>query len=169
VSWYRISLRVVSLVQAGPEYGRSSIINVASKSLEGRQPAAEIWRQSLAKIPTVFGRLAYLASLRNPETHRYIHSSLTAALGTDDADRALCNTHHQVFSQWIGFSLSEQKADLDEYLRTSGGRKDLMQQYRNLPPAAARDVERQLYLTDLEMLMELLRYAGGDDFAAPGA
>lgn len=90
-------------------------------------------------------------------------------LGPDDADRTLCHSHHQVFSQWIGFSLAEQKAELDEYLRDTVGRKHLLQQYRNLVPPTARDVERQLYITDLETLVELLRYANGRAFVSPGA
>jgi len=30
--------------------------------------------------------------------------------------------------------------------------------YRNLAPPTAREVERQLYITDLETLLELLRF-----------
>lgn len=94
---------------------------------------------------------------------------MTHLLGSEDADRTLCHSHHQVFSQWIGSSLAEQKADLDEYVRDAGGGKYLLQQYRNLVPPTARDVERQLYLTDLETLVELLRYGNGGAFATPGA
>jgi hypothetical protein len=129
----------------------------------------ELWRRTLSQIPTVFGRLVYLASLRDATTNRYAQASLNSLLGAEDADRALCHSHHQVFSQWIGFSLAEQKADLDEYVRETGGRKHLLQQYRNLVPPTARDVERQLYITDLETLVELLRYANGGAFASPGA
>ena len=129
----------------------------------------ELWRQTLSQIPTVFGRLVYMASLRDSATNRYVHASLTSLLGAEDADRTLCHSHHQVFSQWIGFSLSEQKADLDEYVRETGSRKHLLQQYGSLVPAKARDVERQLYITDLETLMELQRYGNGGAFAAPEA
>jgi hypothetical protein len=60
-----------------------------------------------------------------------------------------------VFSEWLSFSLAEQKSDLDEYLLAPGTSRYTMH-YRNLVPATARDVERQLYLTDLETLMGLL-------------
>lgn len=140
-----------------------------SNSRSARGPGVELWRESLSQIPTVFGRLVYLASLRDAATNRYVHASLTPLLGPEDADRTLCHSHHQVFSQWIGFSLAEQKADLDEYVRETGGQKHLLQQYGNLVPAKARDVERQLYITDLETLVELLRYENGGAFAAPEA
>jgi len=119
-----------------------------------------MWRNALRQIPTVFGRLVFLASLRNTETGRYVHPGLTQMLGAEEADRALCHSHHQVFSQWIASSLEEQKADLDEYLRMAGNEPDLFRRFRHLPPTTVREVERQLYLTDLETLLELRRFAG---------
>jgi hypothetical protein len=149
--------------------GRVSRLDILSKSRSEREPGVELWRRTLLQIPTVFGRLVYLSSLRDAVTNRYVHASLTALLGPEDADRTLCHSHHQVFSQWIGFSLAEQKAELDEYLTEAGSGKHLLQQYRNLVPPTARDVERQLYITDLETLVELLRYANGGAFSSPGA
>lgn len=133
-----------------------------------RTPAAVLWRKTLAQVPTVFGRLAFLASLRNPATGRYNHQDLVRVLGPEETDRALCNSHHQVFSEWLKFSLSEQKADLDDYFSTAGGSRRAFD-YHHLVPPTARDVERQLYLTDLETLLELLKYEHGDAFAIPGA
>ena len=133
-----------------------------------RTPAAMIWRKTLSQVPTVFGRLAFLASLRNTATGRYSHEELVRILGPEATDRALCNSHHQVFSEWLKFSLAEQKADLDDYLST-GGRSRAAFHYRHLVPPTARDVERQLYLTDLETLLELLKFEHGDAFSIPGA
>jgi len=135
---------------------------------EPKAPAASQWRLMLAQIPTIFGRLAYLASLRDPATGRYQHSDLISMLGSEDADRALRHSHHQVFSQWLTFNLAAQKSDLDEYLRTSGGRQ-FPGYYRTLVPPTARDVERQLYITDLETLMELLRCERAGDAGIPEA
>jgi len=84
----------------------------------------------------------------------------------DETDRTLRNSHQQVFQQWISSHLAEQKSDLDEYLRTTGGPRYALP-YRNLAPASARDVERQLYLTDLETLLELLRFEHGAAFSIP--
>ena len=129
-------------------------------------PAADIWRNVLRQIPTVFGRLVFLSSLRDPDTGRYVHEGLGRMLGSEEADRTLCRSHYQVFSQWIASSLEEQKSDLDEYLRVKGANADLFRRFRDLPPASARDVERQLYLTDLETILELRRFEG-DAFWVP--
>ena len=132
-----------------------------------RGPAAEVWQNVLRRIPTLFGRLVYLSSLRDSGTGRYMHPVLTRMLGGEDADRALCHSHHRVFSQWLASSLEEQKADLDDYLRMTGGLTDVFRRYRNLAPSTAHEVERQLYLTDLETLLELLRFEQGDGTAIP--
>lgn len=123
-------------------------------------PTVEVWRKTLSQIPTLFGRLVYLASLRDSATGRYSHEILNTLMGAEDSDRALCRSHHQLFSEWLAYSLAEQKSDLDEYLSTAGGPRHF-RHYQNLIPPTARDVERQLYLTDLETLMELLRYEHG--------
>lgn len=81
----------------------------------------------------------------------------------------LCHSHHQVFSQWIGSNLAEQKADLEDYVRDIGGRGHSVEHYRDLAPPTAREVERQLYITDLETLLELLRYGNGGASATPEA
>src|SRR5207302_3783560 len=119
-----------------------------------------MWRRTLLQIPTLFGRLAFIAGLRDPVTGQYTHAPLSDIVGYDMADRTLCHSHHRVFSEWIALSLSEQKADLEEYL-ASGRGNSAIDRYRDLPPAAAHEVERMLYLTDLETVLELLRFERG--------
>ena len=139
-----------------------------ANSQSARTPGTVLWRKTLSQVPTVFGRLAFLASLRNTTTGRYRHEDLQRILGPEDTDRALCNSHHQIFSEWLKFSLSEQKQDLDDYLRMAGASRAAFD-YKHLVPPTARDVERQLYLTDLETLLELLKHEHGDAFSIPGA
>jgi hypothetical protein len=117
----------------------------------------EIWQKQLLQIPTTLGRLVHLSSLRDKNTGQYEHPELTDLLGRETADRVLRHSHLQVFSLWIGCSLEEQKADLDEYLR-GAAEEQLMRDYPNLIPPAARDVERQLYLADLETLLAVIRF-----------
>jgi hypothetical protein len=144
------------------------LVEHLANSQLARTPGAVLWRSTLSQVPTVFGRLAFLASLRDTKTGRYSHETLRRSLGPEETDRCLCNSHHQVFSEWLRFSLAEQKADLDDYLSPAGSSRKLLD-YRHLVPPTARDVERQLYLTDLETLLELLKYehAGAFSFPAP--
>jgi len=131
-------------------------------------PAAELWRRTLSRIPTVFGRLAYLAALRGGSSGRYEHPVLSDAIGAADADRTLRHSHHQVFAHWLTLTLEEQKDDLDAFFRGGQGPRD-PSRYRELAPPGVRDVERQLYITDLETLLELLKYERGGASPAPEA
>ncbi len=54
-----------------------------------RSAASDLWRNTLSQIPTVYGRLVYLASLRNPNTGHYGHHGLSLVFGEDEANRAL--------------------------------------------------------------------------------
>ncbi|MEO8598060.1 MAG: hypothetical protein ABI759_32370 [Candidatus Solibacter sp.] len=131
-------------------------------------PAAELWRKTLQRIPTQFGRLGFLASLRDTLTGRYSHPPLSQLVGHEITDRTLCHSHHEIFAEWLGFSLARQKEDLDEYLLNSKQAFDLAA-YRDLIPGTAHQVERQLYLTDLEMLLELVRFEHGAASSPPTA
>ena len=116
----------------------------------------------LAGIPTRFGRLVYLASLRDSTSGHYVEPRLVALVGTERVDRAIRHSHYQIFSEWLACSLAEQKEDIDDFLRGQGHvpgepiNWSAALPYRTVIPPGARDVERQLYLADLEMLLELL-------------
>lgn len=133
-----------------------------------RSAAADLWRNTISQIPTVFGRLVYLASLRNPNSGCYEHHGLALVFGEDEANKALKNSHAAVFAEWLSFNIEQQKADLDLYL--SGLFEDKrvvietwlrLAPYRNLLPASVRGLERRLYIADFTALLELLKGAFG--------
>ncbi len=135
-----------------------------SKTGLERGPVGDLWRNTLGQIPSLFGRLVYLSSLRDQNTGRYEHHGMAQVFGEEEANEALKDSHSKTFSEWLCYSLEQQKADLDLYLSTFETDKRTilstwirLAPYRNLVPATARDVERRLYLTDLETLLELLR------------
>lgn len=113
-------------------------------------------RRILATIPTLFGRLVYLASLRDPNTGHYSHEQLSLFLADGDLDRTVSRFHYRVFFEWLSYNLADQKSDLGEYLTLTGAPR-YSSFYRSLVPMAACDVEQSLYITDLETLLELLR------------
>jgi hypothetical protein len=139
------------------------LIDYAPEPQRRRESAGKIWREALLGVSTQFGRLVYLASLRDSTSGYYCEPGLTKLLGTEGADRAIRHSHYQVFSEWLAYSLAEQKADIDDFLRGQGlsaGQPfnwSASLPYRSVIPPAARDVERQLYLADLETLLELLK------------
>jgi len=141
-----------------------------------RSPASDLWRNTLSQIPSVFGRLVYLASLRNDNSGRYEHHGLALVFGEEEAHKALKKSHTQVFREWLTFNLEQQKADLDLYL--SGLYEDKrtvlttwldLAPYRNLLPVTLRPVEKRLYISDLKALLELMANAHGAAVPDPDA
>jgi hypothetical protein len=112
--------------------------------------------------------MVFLSSLRDEMSGRYSHPPLSQIVGSEITDRTLCHSHHEIFSEWLGFTLAQQKVDLDEYLVASRAPLELIP-YRDIVPGTAHQVERQLYLTDLETLLELLRFERGGAYTVPEA
>ena len=128
-----------------------------------RSAPSDLWRNTLSQIPSVFGRLVYLAELRNPNNGRYEHHGLALLFGEDESNRALKKSHSLVFREWLTFNLEEQKADLDLYLSGLGEDKRTvlanwldLAPYRNWIPVTLRGVEKRLYSSDLKALLELM-------------
>lgn len=136
-----------------------------------RGAGADLWRNTLSRIHSIFGRLVYLSSLRDPNTGRYEHHGLAQLFGEEEAHLTLARSHLDTFSTWLCFSLEEQKRDLEDYLSEAGDKRTILTNwsrlapYRNFVPAEAREIERRLYSTDLETVLELFRNEYG--VAAP--
>jgi hypothetical protein len=126
-------------------------------------PAAELWRRTLARIPSIFGRLVYLASLRDLNTGFYQHFGFQQQVGDKEADRTIRRSHANTFADWLCFSLGEQREHLERYLDDAGGDKlqilanwRLWPSFMNWIPAQARDAEKALFRSDLETLIDLI-------------
>jgi len=127
-------------------------------------PAAELWRRTLVQIPSMFGRLVYLASLRDPNTGQYQHFGFAQRFNDREADRTLRRSHQNVFSDWLCFSLEKQKEDLEVYLEAFGTDKVTIianwlewPPFMNWIPIQTREAERELFRTDLETVLEIVR------------
>jgi hypothetical protein len=146
----------------------------SSKTLH-RGAGADLWRNTLAQIPTEFGRLLYLASLRNQNTGHYEHFGLAQSFGDEESDRTIRQSHEKTFLEWLSKGLEDQKLDLDEYLVSLGEEAQavLLNWSRvspwNIIPASAREVERDLFLSDFQMLLDLLRREHDVSFPDPDA
>ena len=129
-----------------------------------RSAAADLWKNTLSQIPSVFGRLAYLSGLRNANSDRYEHHGLALLFGQDETHRTLRNTHKKAFAEWLTFNLEQQKADLVLYLSSLHEDKKTvlaswlkLGTHKNLIPSSVKGPERRLYLSDLTLLLELLK------------
>jgi hypothetical protein len=142
-----------------------------SKGVLERGISSDLWRRTLSQIPSCLGRLAYLSSLRIPNSGRYEHHGLALRFGESETDKTLRKTHNESFTEWLNYSMEQQKADLELYLSAQEGEKReilenwaALMPYRYYVPASVREPERMLYVSDLEILLKILRNEFGVAF-----
>jgi hypothetical protein len=129
-----------------------------------RNALADLCKHTLSRIPTLSGRLIYLATLRDVNSGAYRHHGLATAFGRDEAARALRESHQNAFHDWLKLSLAEKNDDLREYLLALDDPKEEVVEhwlrsgiFRSYVPATARDGETELFCHDLEILLQLLK------------
>ena len=132
------------------------------KGVLERDPSADLWKHTLSHIPTVYGRIAYLAGLRDPNSGVYRHHGLASTFGRDESARALRESHEQIFRGWLRLSLEEKSRDLSDYLNNLEDPKALVlshwtksKSYRNQAPSSADEGEKLYFYSDLEALLSL--------------
>lgn len=142
-----------------------------------REAVDDLWQRTLSHIPSSYGRLVYLASLRNPDTGRYEHYGLTLNPNNSDANRALRRSHEAIFQEWVSYSLEQKKTDLELYVLTieQVEKSELIDAwlrltpYKNLVPASIQGPERQKHVSDFEAILGLLKNVYGVASPNPNA
>jgi len=147
-----------------------------SRGMLERTALADLWKHTLSQIPTLYGRLAYLASLRDPNSGAYRHHGLSAAFGREESGKALTQSHQSIFYEWLKLALADKSRDLGSYLRGLDDPQGIVvghwlrsDQYRALIPDSARPMERDLFHTDLEALLQIIRNASAAERPGPGS
>jgi len=150
-------------------YSRSHALNSPLNAIDSRaswrsqQPGvapsvscAEYWTTRVRKIPTSFGVLVLLASLRagTEETHR-------DECDYDPAEDApvLARLHTRAFRDWLSLNLDQQSRDYVRYMAACGEGDTFLtgsHEMRVLVPVGARDEEVALFETDLAAVLVLL-------------
>jgi hypothetical protein len=131
--------------------------------LRVQQVIGDFTSATLAAIPNAYGRLMYLASLRDLSSGRYDHAGLNAVYSVDAVQEALEFCHREIFQKILETPLSLQEQDLRECLESmpddlpatlAHWRK--LEAYHILPPEDAADYLRELFFSNLRTLLEIL-------------
>lgn len=133
-----------------------------------KSAGADLFRHSLARIPSFFGRLMYLSSLRDPNTGVYRHYGLASAFGRDQSAQALQTNHTRAFRDWIKLGLREKQADVLAYVDTLDDPKGLAvkywlesQGYIGCIPDSAGKADRALFLDDVPRILKSISRSNG--------
>jgi hypothetical protein len=128
-----------------------------------------LWESAISEIPTVFGRLVFLAGLRDTASREYRHYGLELPLGID-ASAVIRETHGQAFLDWLSLTVERQKADLETYLASVPGHRrqalDVWSEvgrHATLFPDSASPYELRLYLAEMRVLLGLFKGAAAPE------
>jgi hypothetical protein len=137
------------------------------KAMLERSATADLFKNTLSRIPTLFGRVEYLASLRDPNSGFYSHHGLASIFGREESRKALSQSHETVFKEWLNLGLAGKKEDLSDYFKALEdplavvlGHWTSVRAYRSYMPASARESERELFCAELDVLIETFDCAG---------
>lgn len=125
-----------------------------------RTPIEDLRFNTLAAIPSLFGKIVYLANLRNEETGMYEHYGLAMVFGEKEAEKALKISHQESFQEWLTCGMKEQKKDLEVYLSTVRDGTDSWLKstcFQEFTPQNCRALEKQMFSDDLKQVLNILK------------
>jgi hypothetical protein len=147
-------------------YNGHGMPRLRPRGMLDRSASASLFKHTLSHIPTTYGKLAYLASLRDPHSGTYRHHGLVSMFGREDSLLALETSHAQVFQEWLLFPLAEKHRDLMEFLEgLDQPRESVLRHwarsnpFRSHVPETASAAEKELFSKELEILVEALNPA----------
>jgi hypothetical protein len=142
------------------------------KGMLERNALADLWKHTLSQIPRIYGRLVYLASLRDANSGVYRHHGLSAAFGREESLSALRKSHEDTFREWLSLPLPSKSADLVAYFQNvdENPRQVVTYLARATPylsqlPDSASPAQRRQFKMEMEILLELIKNdSGGERF-----
>jgi hypothetical protein len=116
----------------------------------------------LEPLNGTYGRLAYLAALRDPTTGKYAHEKLAAVYGEERVSEALAKCHEEMFERLLEMPLAQQEEDLRSYVNSLPNGAEwndarCVDTTRGWVPPGAPDYLRELFCSNTAALCELLR------------
>jgi|SRR5271168_10500 len=132
-----------------------------------RRVVEDFTARTLAALPTEFGKLLYLASLRDFSSGNYVHEGLLARHSNEAVQQALGYCHEEVFLRILEMPLEQQEWDLRACIAAQEGefwgkvrRWRESEFYRLLIPTGSPAYLREIFVANAGALLELVLEEG---------
>jgi hypothetical protein len=127
---------------------------------QSRSVIEDFTSRTLAAIPSDFGRLYYVSSLKDRDTGRYQHDGLMNLYSEPSVQAALVHCHEELFSRILETPLSHQERDLRNCLGVAGDQFWAVVQswresryFRNMCPEGLPDYLSELFCSNMNALL----------------
>jgi hypothetical protein len=118
--------------------------------------------RTLAVIPSDFGRLYYVSSLKDTTTGRYQHDGLVELYSENSVQEALESCHEELFSRILETPLDDQERDLRKCLNSTGDRFWTVveswreeRSFRSMCPESLPNYLKELFCSNLRALLAI--------------
>jgi hypothetical protein len=126
-----------------------------------RQLLFDLSANYLEPLNGAFERLAYLFSLRDLSSGRYLHDRLAVIYGSERVDEVLARCHEEVFERLLEMPLNSQREDLRRYLSAlprsfAENVNHCRETVKEWIPPNSPSYLKELFCSNLSALLELL-------------
>jgi len=130
---------------------------------QNRSVVEDFTSKTLSVIPSDFGRLCYVNSLKDPDSGRYKHDGLADLYSENSVQAALEQCHEELFSRILETPLQDQEGDLRKCLGAAGDEfwtiVDSWREngdYRAMCPQGLPGYLSELFCSNIGALLEVL-------------
>jgi hypothetical protein len=127
---------------------------------QSRSVIEDFTSRTLAAIPSDFGRLYYVSSLKNEKTGQYTHEGLLNLYPEHSVQAALAQCHEELFSRILETPLSNQERDMRNCLDAAGDKFWAVVEswretrfYRTMCPEGLPDYLNELFCSNMNALL----------------
>jgi len=120
-------------------------------------------QRALDSLDGPFAKLAFLASLRDPYTGRYLHEGWSAVLPAELVHDALRDTHRSVFHKAVDLGLPDLCNELRAHFRLLGEEETRVaklwletEPYYELVPEGCPQLPRKFFITQIRAALAVL-------------
>jgi len=144
------------------EIGTGDILETLDHFHQNRSVIEDFTSRTLSAIPSDFGRLYYVSSLKDPNTGQYMHEGLRSVYSEASVQAALEHCHAELFSRILEMPLSDQAGDLRMCLNAAGNKVwNVIDGWRENPdyqamcPQGLPDYLSDLFCSNMATLLEV--------------
>lgn len=133
--------------------------------MQVEEACEDLKNRTLVSLPGSFGRLIYLASMRDYNTGQYYHDGLAKRFSEEAAAEALARCHREAFQLLLGCPLEEMVSELERYVLSTPAEADQLldtwerlQPYRVAVPAQSSPVLAEFFTSNIKIALAVLRH-----------